>query len=82
MLMLHPAYLLDVIVQCDDFQGRGQVCTAGDGCTHRRGLTHVSLIGGELEVRRLVVLIQDLDDEVGIGRKGVTVVLLSLKTRV
>lgn len=82
VLMLGPTYLLDVIVQCDDFQGRGQVCAAWDGCTHRRGLTHVSLIGGELEERRLVVLIQDLDDEVGVGRKRVTVVLLSLKTRV
>lgn len=82
VLMLRPTYLLDVIVQGDDFQGRGQVCAAWDGCAHRRGLTHVSLIGGELEVRRPVVLIQDLDDEVGVGREGVTIVLLSLKTRV
>lgn len=81
LLMLRPTYLLDVIVQCDDFQGRGQIRAAWDGCTHRRGLTHVSLIGGELEVRRLVVLIQDLDDEVGVGREGVSVVLLSLKTQ-
>lgn len=82
LLMLRPTYLLDVIVQSDDFQGRRQVWAAWDGCTHRRRLTHVSLIGGELEVRRLVVLIQDLDDEVGVGREGVSVVLLSLKTRV
>lgn len=82
MLTLNPTYLLDVIVQCDDFQGRGQVCAAWDGCTHRWGLTHVSLIGGKLEVRRLVVLIQDLDDEVSVGREGVSVILLSLRTGV
>lgn len=75
-------YLLDVIVQCNDFQGSCQICTGWDGRSHRRGLTHVSLIGGELEVWRLVVLIQDLDDEVSIGWEWVTVVLLGLKKSV
>lgn len=26
VLMSRPVYLFDVIVQCDDVQGRGQVC--------------------------------------------------------
>lgn len=76
--MLRCIYLLDVIVQCNDFQGCGQVCAGRDGGTHRRGLTHVSLIGGELEVRSPVVFIQDLDNEVSKGWEGVTIVLLSL----
>lgn len=80
--ILCSIYLLNVIVQCDDFQRCCQVCADRDGRTHRRGLAHVSLIGGELEVWRLVVLIQDLNNEVSIGWERVTVVLLSLKTKV
>lgn len=72
-------YLLNVIIQSDDSQGRGEVGTGGDSRSHWGGLTHIALIGGKLEIRCLVVLIQDFDNEVSVGREGVTVVLFSLK---
>lgn len=78
---LPSLYLLDVVIQSDDFQRGREVGTGGDSRTHRGGLAHVALIGGKLEIRRLVVLIQDLDNKVGKGRKAVTVVLFGLKTK-
>lgn len=72
-------YLLDVIIQSNDFQRGAEVGAGWDGGTDRGGLAHVALIRDELEIWRLVVLVQDFDDEVSEGRKGVTVVLLSLE---
>lgn len=74
-----PHYLLNIVVQRDDPQRGGEVGAGRDGGAHRRGLAHVPLVGGELEIRGLIVLVQDLDNEVGVGRERVPVVLLRLK---
>lgn len=72
-------YLLNVVVQGDDPQRGGEVGSRRDGGAHRRGLAHVPLVGGELEIRGLIVLVQDLDNEVGVRWQWVAVVLLRLK---
>lgn len=77
--LFSPRYLLNVVVQGDDPQGGGEVGSSRDGRAHRRGLAHIPLVGGELEIRGLIVLVQDLDNEVGVGWEGMAVVLLCLK---
>lgn len=57
LMKVLAVYLLNVIVQCHDSQGVGEVGTRWDSRTHWWGLAHVSLIGGELEIWCLVVLI-------------------------
>lgn len=76
-----PPYLLYVIIQSQDPEGGGEAGIGRDGGADRRRLANVALVGGKLEVRRLVVLIQDVDDEVGVDGEGVTVVLLGLGER-
>lgn len=79
LIKVPSLYLLNVVVQRDDPQRGGEVGAGRDGGAHRRGLAHVSLVGGELEIGSLIVLIQDLDNEVGVGRERVSVVLLGLE---
>lgn len=78
-IKLHSLYLLNVIIQRDDSQGGGEVGADGDSRTHRGGLAHIALIGGKLEIRSLVVLIQDLNNEVGVGWERMAVVLFGLR---
>lgn len=79
LIKVPSLYLLNVVVQRDDPQRGGEVGAGRDGGAHWRGLAHVSLVGGELEIGSLIVLIQDLDNEVSVGREGVSVVLLGLE---
>lgn len=79
LIKVPSLYLLNVVVQSDDPQRGGEVGAGRDGGAHRRGLAHVSLVGGELEIGSLIVLIQDLDNEVSVGREGVSVILLGLE---
>lgn len=72
------SHLLYVIVQRYDAQRGREVGAPWNGGANGCWLADEALVRWLLKIRRLVVLIQDFDDQVGKCRERVTVVLFSL----